>query len=234
MAARSRRAFRLVLLIVAVVAVRLIDPFRWSRGPEADSRSPRAASAATASAPSDGSSPDAEGIGPGARLPTSRPAPSERVLRIEGRVVDLAYAGLSDAVHPSGGVRVALSARRSRFFPNEALHEAEVRTDPEGAFAFRFDDPGVRPLQVGLQAEGNHLYRTAWESPTLEFGRTSVEGIELRRAAHGALEGETVDADGRPLEGVVVSFPPEKQGDPPDEAVSGAKGRFRIGVLRHV
>ena len=130
----------------------------------------------------------------------SGPVPSQKSIVVDGVVFNLGYPDPSRAPTPAAGVGVTASLRSSRPRPESS---AQAQTGADGRFHIELMDPGTRPLELALAAEGDADYRSGRSNLQIEL-QTTFSDLRLERAARGDLVGVVVDADEKPLGGVEV------------------------------
>jgi RNA polymerase sigma-70 factor (ECF subfamily) len=208
-----------ILLVCAVLAGRVAQ--KSGSPPEPGSSTPTfASSPTTADPPTSARS--------SAREQVARA--SDKTLHVSGRLVDLPYPELSLPGGPTQGVDITVIAGKIAWTSDQDAIEGHVLTDEAGRFELELADRGERPLSLRFSASASDLYRQGYRTAPVPEGTSSLEDVQIERAAHGILHGVTVDRDGAPLAGVLVRFlGPDKEAV--QEVVSDEAGNFRVESL---
>jgi Sigma-70, region 4 len=146
---------------------------------------------------------------------------------VSGTVIDLPYPALGLIEKPGAGL--VLNCIRN--MGDGKPHVFRQTTDAGGRFEFEWEPAGDREFAPRLSIDADAEYREAGHFVNDAGPGKRIAGFRLERAAHGNLEGTTVDDTGAALEAVELRFfhkDSESASVSEEHVVSDEKGRFHI------
>jgi hypothetical protein len=170
---------------------------------------------------------------PDARRTAAGGAQAPARIVVSGRIMNLHYPDVADQDAPATALAIHAGLGTSDIFAR-ALVKLDGVTDSDGAFQLTFDEPGKRPLKGSITADADAQYRPGWLALDLPEGTSRIDNVVVTRAAHGVLEGETVeDMTGKPLANVRVTLATAGPASSDLRTVTDSSGHFRMGPVLH-